>query len=159
MQWCGYFNPRVLIYLPLPHSLLVTISLFSVSVSLFLFYKKNSHVSFFFFEFHIYKQYHMIFVFLCLTSVSMIISRSIRVAENGLILTFSFVGLGCSLNILCKEFGEPHENPRKTEAAISIVTCQSWDRGCWGLVSAVLSAYLKSVLWPLRMIWGCRSSW
>ena len=31
------------------------------------------------------KQYHMIFVFLCLTSLSMIISRSIHVAANGII--------------------------------------------------------------------------
>ena len=35
-----------------------------------------------------YKQYHMIFDFLCLTSLSMTISRSIHVAANGIISFF-----------------------------------------------------------------------
>ena len=37
-----------------------------------------------------YKQYHMTFVFLCLTSLSMTISRSIHVAKNGIILLFFY---------------------------------------------------------------------
>ena len=42
------------------------------------------------FEDSTYKQYHTIFVFLCLTSLSMIISGSIHVVANG-IISFLFM--------------------------------------------------------------------
>ena len=62
---------------------LVTINLFSMSLSLFLFYK-YVHLYHLFLA-YTFKQYHMIFVFLCLTSLSTIIPRSIQVATNGVI--------------------------------------------------------------------------
>ena len=74
----------------LPHlsSPLATTSLFSMPVSLFLFCRK-------FYLCHIldstYKRYHMVFVFLLLTSLSMMISSSIHVATNG-IISFFFYG-------------------------------------------------------------------
>ena len=53
-------NPKLLIYpSPFPFSPLVTISLFSMSVGLFLF---CLYVHLYFFD-STYKQYHMVFVF------------------------------------------------------------------------------------------------
>ena len=75
----------------IPHPLLsplVTVSFFSMSMSLFLFYK---FICIIFLD-STYKWYHMIFVFLCLTiSHNMIISRSIHVAAKG-IVSFFFYG-------------------------------------------------------------------
>ena len=78
-----YSNMCLLIpnsYSSLPHPL-VTISLLSVSVHLFMFHKFISD-SFLDFTFN---WYHIVFVFVWLTSLSMIISRSIHVATNGII--------------------------------------------------------------------------
>ena len=58
---------------PLPLSPLATVSLFSVSMNLFLF---CVYIHLYCFLDSIRKWYHIIFVFLCLTSVSMILSRS-----------------------------------------------------------------------------------
>ena len=65
---------------PLPPSHLSTASLFSMSVSLFLFCK---YVNLCHILDSTYRWYHMVFVFLWLTSLSMIISRSIYVTANG----------------------------------------------------------------------------
>ena len=73
--------PLVHPYPPLNLSPLVTISLFSNSVSLFLFC--NKFICILFLD-SMYKRYHMMFLFHCLTSLSMIISKSIHVAANGL---------------------------------------------------------------------------
>ena len=73
-------NPRLLIY-PYSLSLLVTVSLFSMSVSLFLFSKISSFVLHF--RFHVIQ---MLSYGICLflTSLS-IISRSIHIAANGIV--------------------------------------------------------------------------
>ena len=65
---------------PCPPSPLATTSLFSKSVSLFMFcrYANLCHVLD-----STYKWHHMVFVFLFLTWLSVIISRSIHVAANG----------------------------------------------------------------------------
>ena len=64
----------------LPPSSLVTRSLFSMAVSLFLFLKEaDLH----YFLDSTYEWYHIIFIFLWLASLSIIISRSIHVAANG----------------------------------------------------------------------------
>ena len=70
-----------------PLSPLLTINLLSIFVSLFLFCKQN-HFLLAFSDFT-YKWHHIIFVFLCLTSFSMIISRSYNVATKGIISFFS----------------------------------------------------------------------
>ena len=70
---------------PLPH--LVTISLFLHLWLCFCF--ANKFISTIFLD-SAYKRYHMIFVFLWLTSLSVIISRSIRGAANGIILFFFY---------------------------------------------------------------------
>ena len=55
-------------FIHMPHlSFLVTISLFTMSVCLFLFCKEVHLYHFFFFLDSTYKWYHMIFVFFCLT--------------------------------------------------------------------------------------------
>ena len=77
-------NPKLPIY-PHPAYPLVTVKLFSMSVSLFLFHKQ---VYLYHFLESTYKWYHMVFVFLCLTSLSVIISMSIHVATNGIIYFF-----------------------------------------------------------------------
>ena len=77
-------NPKLLIYPSSNLPLLVTISLFSMSVSLFLF---CNFICVIFLDF-MYKWHHIIFVFLCLNTLSMIISRSIHVAINGIISFF-----------------------------------------------------------------------
>ena len=74
----------ILIY-PSPHlSPMVTISLFSKSLSLFLFCK---YVPLYHVLDSTSKHNHMIFIFLCLTyfKLSMIISRYIHVAANGIV--------------------------------------------------------------------------
>ena len=40
----------------------------------------------------VYKQYHMVFISLCLTSLSVTVSRFIHVAANGIILFFLWLG-------------------------------------------------------------------
>ena len=78
-------------WIPNPYSIpprsnlpLAATRMFSMSVSLFV-SCIGSFVSYF--RFHIIS-YHLVFVFLCLTSVSMIICRSIHVAGNGFISFF-----------------------------------------------------------------------
>ena len=63
-----------------------SISSFSKSVSLFLFCKLVYLYCFFLDS--PYKGYHILFLLLCLTSLSMTISRSIQVATNGIIPSF-----------------------------------------------------------------------
>ena len=63
IQECVYVNPHLPTY-PSPPYPLVTTSLFSTSVTLFLSCKQ---VHFYHFLYSTYKQYHMMFVFLCLT--------------------------------------------------------------------------------------------
>ena len=79
-----YINPKLLIY-PSLLSPLVTISLFSMSV---FFCFVNTLIWSFYFSDSTYKRYHMIFVFVWLTSLSMLISRSIHIAANGIISFF-----------------------------------------------------------------------
>ena len=82
IQWCVYVNPNLPVY---PHlSPLVTISLFSTSVTPFLLNRLICTV----FLDSTYKRYHMIFVFLWLTSLNMTIFRSIHVTANGIISFF-----------------------------------------------------------------------
>ena len=73
-------------------STLATTSLISMSVSLFLFHRlvHLCHILD-----SIYKWYHRVFVFLFLTSLSMIISSCIRVVANGIIFFFSFFSWPC----------------------------------------------------------------
>ena len=52
----------------------------------FYFVNKSSFVSIFLDS--TYKWYHMIFVFLCLTDLSMTLSRSLHIAANGIISLF-----------------------------------------------------------------------
>ena len=67
---------------------LVTRSLFSTSVNLPLFCKCVHLYLFFFFKDSTYKQYRMISVFVCPTSLSLTISRSIHIAANDIIFSF-----------------------------------------------------------------------
>ena len=77
---------------------LVTISLFSTSLTLFMFHKQVTLYHFFFLD-STYKQYH-VFIFLCLTSLSMTISRYIHVAANGMVLWLSNIPLYISTTSL-----------------------------------------------------------
>ena len=79
-----YVNPKLLIYLLL--SPLLTKSLFSLSVSLFLFVNK-----FMSFLDYTCKWYHIMFIFVWLTSRSIIIPKLIHIATNG---TTSFFFMG-----------------------------------------------------------------
>ena len=86
MQW---FVPLNFLHLTLPSFPLPTANQqFSVSVSLFLFYYIHSLGFFFFFFFRFPKWKRMVFVFLWLTSLSIIPSRSTHVVANGKILFF-----------------------------------------------------------------------
>ena len=66
---CVYFTPKFLIYPPNHLSPLITISLFSMSVSLFLVCKQ---IHLYHFLDSTYKCYHVVFVFARLTSLTMI---------------------------------------------------------------------------------------
>ena len=85
--------PNTLILPFPPPSLLVTMSSVSKSVSLFLFYKQG-HLYHFLLG-CAYKGCHTVFLFLCLTSLSMTISKCIYVAANGMISFFSMAGWYC----------------------------------------------------------------
>ena len=78
-------NPKLPVHPTLSLSSLAATSLFSMSMSLFLFCRKV-HLC------HILdsrcKRYHMVFVFLFLTSLSMRVSSSIHVKANDIILFF-----------------------------------------------------------------------
>ena len=83
-QQCIFFNFKLLIYPSLSLSPLIAINLFSMSVSYFCFVNKFIHILFCFLDF-IYKVYHMILVFLCLTSVQFscsVMSDSLRPHES-----------------------------------------------------------------------------
>ena len=82
-------NPKPLIYPPYPHiSPLVTISLFSISVSLFQLHNKSISSFVSFFKNQIPHVGDMVFAFVWLISLSMMICRSIHVAANGIIPFF-----------------------------------------------------------------------
>ena len=70
---------------PLPIFPFTATNLFSISVSLSLFHR---YVDLYCILDSTYKWYHIVFVFLFLTSLSMVISRSIHVAVNGIISFF-----------------------------------------------------------------------
>ena len=59
-----------------------------------------------------YKWYHMMFVFHCLTSASMIVSRSINVAANGIILFFFYgwVTFHCIYELICRTEADSQKN-------------------------------------------------
>ena len=68
---------------------LATIRLFSTSVTFFFSYFVSKFIcAIFFFFFYITHGIFMVFVLLCLTSLSMTVSRSIHVATNGIICSF-----------------------------------------------------------------------
>ena len=84
-----YVNPKPLIYPPYPHiSPLVTISVFSVSVRLFRLHNKSMSSFVSLLKNQIPHVGDMVFAFVWLISLSMIISRSIHVAANGIIPFF-----------------------------------------------------------------------
>ena len=78
---------QILIYpSPSPLSPFVIMSLFSVSVSLLTFCKKKLHLQHFLES--TCKWYRMALVFVCLTSLGVILSRCIRVAADGTVPFF-----------------------------------------------------------------------
>ena len=82
-----YVDHNLPLYLAFSPS--VAISLFSTSVTQFLFWKQVHLYHDFFFKGSTYKQCHKIFAFsVRLTSLSLTISRSIHNAANGIILLF-----------------------------------------------------------------------
>ena len=85
---CAYANPNHPVSHFPPCFPFVTISLISRSANLFLFFYLRSFVSFLIDS--VSKRYQMIFIFLCLTSLSMIISRSSHVSTNSIVSFFSY---------------------------------------------------------------------
>ena len=81
-----YVNPNLPVYSS-PTFLLGTINLFSTSMILFLFCKRS--ICTIILD-STYKQYHMIFIFLCLISLSVTISRSIHFPANDIISSFFY---------------------------------------------------------------------
>ena len=85
---CAYANPNHPVSHFPPCFPFVTISLISRSANLFLFFYLRSFVSFLIDS--VSKRYQMIFIFLCLTSLSMINSRSSHVSANSIVSFFSY---------------------------------------------------------------------
>ena len=85
-QWCVSVNSILPIFLSLQLFPLVTINLLSKFVNLFLFCKYVQLYHFLDFTnkwYYLSSRWCVIFVFLCLTSPRMVMSRSIYVAANG----------------------------------------------------------------------------
>ena len=95
-----YVNLKLLTYLfpQLPLSPLVSISCFQCLLVYFWFV--NKLICIFFFLDSTYKWYHMIFVFICLTSLNMIISSPSMLLQMALFHSFSWLKMKVALLLL-----------------------------------------------------------